>query len=166
MCQPQVLPEKLIYPRIVTMTSCIRTQKLYLVSLFLLVALFAGIVSADDKKTIFYNVTTEEAWAAGMALGQANSALDNGYNVVIFLNVRGVFLASKNFKTDSFSESGENLQEMLKSAMEKGATVVICPMCMKKAGMTMEDVIKGVVKGGPDVTMKAMTAEGTAVISF
>ena len=148
------------------MTSCIRTQKLYFVSLILLAAFFAGAVSADDEKTIFYNVTTEEAWAAGMAVGQATSALDNGYSVVIFLNVRGVFLASKNFNTDSFSESGKSLQEMLKSAMEKGATVVICPMCMKKAGMTMEDVIKGVVKGGPDVTMKAMTAEDTVVISF
>jgi peroxiredoxin family protein len=55
---------------------------------------------------------------------------------------------------------------MLKSAMDKGAKVIICPMCMKKAGLTMDDVIKGIVKGGPDVTMKAMTAEDTAIISF
>ncbi len=55
---------------------------------------------------------------------------------------------------------------MLKGAIKKGAEVIICPMCLKKAGMTMDDVIGGVVKGGPDATMKAMTAENTVVISY
>lgn len=54
-------------------------------------------VLADGKKTIFYNVTSDEAWAAGM---------------------------------------------------------------------TMDDVIEGVVMGGPDVTLKAMTADDTVVISY
>ena len=148
------------------MTACKRAWRLWLLSLIFSLALVSVTVSADDKKTIFYNLTTEEAWAAGMALGQATKALENDYDVVIFLNVRGVFLASKNFKTDSWSGSGKSLQDMLKTAMDKGAKVVICPMCMNKAGMTMDDVIKGVVKGGPDVTMKAMTADDTAVISF
>jgi predicted peroxiredoxin len=58
------------------------------------------------------------------------------------------------------------MQEMLKAAMEKGAQAIVCPMCLGKAGMTMDDVIEGVVKGGPDVTMKAMTADDTVVISF
>lgn len=59
-----------------------------------------------------------------------------------------------------------SLQDMLKSAMDKGGKAIICPMCMKKAGLTMDDVIKGVVKGGPNVTMKTMTADDTVVISF
>ncbi len=101
-----------------------------------------------------------------MALGQANRALESGYKVVIFLHVRGIFIASKRFKSDGFADSGKSLQDLLKSAMDKGAQVIICPMCMKKAGMAMDDLIKGVVRGGPDVTMKAMTAENTAVISF
>jgi predicted peroxiredoxin len=121
---------------------------------------------ADEQKTIFYNVTTDEAWAAGMALGQANKALEAGYKVVIFLNVRGVFIASKAFVTDINGASGKSLQDMLKAAMANGAQAIICPMCLGKAGMTMDDVIEGVVKGGPDVTMKAMTADDTVVISF
>ncbi len=148
------------------MTASARMHKLYIYSLILVVALLSGSVSADEKKTIFYNITTDEAWAAGMALGQANKSLENGYNVAIFLNVRGVFLASKQFKTDSWGDSGKSLQDMLKSAMDKGAKAIICPMCMKKVGMTMGDLIKGVVKGGPNVTMKAMTAEDPVVIRF
>ncbi|MCP5019672.1 MAG: hypothetical protein GY938_30965, partial [Ketobacter sp.] len=39
-----------------------------------LVLLFASIapVSAQNQKTIFYNITTDEAWTAGMALGMAD----------------------------------------------------------------------------------------------
>lgn len=137
---------------------------------FLVVMLLAVVAlapaMADSNKTIFYNVTTDEAWGAGMALGQANAALGAGYKVVIFLNVRAVFLASKSFATDTFSGSGHSLQDMLKMAMGKGATVIICPMCMHKAGMTMDNVIDGVIKGGPDVTMKALTADNTVVISY
>lgn len=137
-----------------------------LVVVFLLTITVAAPLSASDERTIFYNVTTDEAWAAGMALGQANKALEAGYKVVVFLNVRGVFIASRSFVTDTNGASGKSLQDMLKAAMDKGAQAIICPMCMGKAGMTMDDVIEGVVKGGPDVTMKAMTADDTAIISF
>lgn len=124
-------------------------------------------VTADEqKKTIFYNLTTDEAWAGGMALSQANKALENGYQVVIFFNVRGVFIASKSFHTDTLSSSGMSLQNMLKAVIGKGARAIICPMCLNKAGMNMDDMIEGVEKGSPDVTMKLMTAENTAVISF
>lgn len=137
-----------------------------LFALMLLAVVIAAPVAADEQKTIFYNVTTDEAWAAGMALGQANKALEAGYSVVIFLNVRAVFIASKAFSTDSNGAVGKSLQEQLKDAIAGGAQAIICPMCMGKAGMTMDDVIEGVVKGGPDVTMKAMTADDTVVISF
>jgi len=123
-------------------------------------------VSADEQKTIFYNVTTDDAWTAGMALAQANKALELGYKVVIFLNVRGVFIASKSFKTDMNGLTGTSLQEMLKAALNKGGQVIICPMCVKKAGMTMDDIIAGVVEGGLDATLKAMTADDTSVISY
>jgi predicted peroxiredoxin len=126
----------------------------------------AAVFADDDKKTIFYNVTTEEAWAAGMALGQANKALESGYGVVIYLNVRGVFIASKTFKTDSNGMSGNSLQDMLKAAMGKGAQVIICPMCMAKAGMTMDDLVDGVIEGKPDVTLPLMTDDDTTVISY
>jgi predicted peroxiredoxin len=101
-----------------------------------------------------------------MALGQANKALEAGYNVVVFLNVRGVFIASKAFATDSNGVVGKSLQEQLKGVIENGGQAIICPMCMGKAGMTMDDVVEGVVKGGPDVTMRVMTADDTVVISF
>jgi predicted peroxiredoxin len=141
-------------------------KKTILTLTLLLLMLAPQALLADEKKTIFYNLTTDEAWAAGMALGQANKALENGYNVVIFLNVRGVLLASKSFKSDISPASGKSLQEMLRAAMKKGAKAIICPMCMNKVGLSQEDLIEGIVKGGPDITMKAMTADDTVVISY
>jgi predicted peroxiredoxin len=129
--------------------------------------LFAAATSfADEQKTIFYNVTTDESWPAGMALGQAGKALDSGYKVVIFLNVRAVFIAAKGFETDTNGAVGQSLRQQLQAAMEKGAQVIVCPMCLSKAGLTMDDVIDGVIKGGPDTTLKAMTADDTVVISY
>jgi predicted peroxiredoxin len=144
----------------------VKALRYSLAALVLLLAGTAASVSADEQKTIFYNVTTDDAWAAGMALAQAGSALDAGYKVVIFLNVRGVFIADKSFATDLNGLSRKSLRDMLKAAMGKGAQAIICPMCMQKAGMSMDDLIEGVVKGGPDVTLKAMTADNTVVISY
>lgn len=137
-----------------------------LLALALVLGGVANVHAADDQKTIFYNVTTDEAWAAGMALAQATKALESGYGVVIFLNVRGVLLASRTFLSDTNAQAGVSVQDQLKGAMAKGAQVIVCPMCLAKVGMTMDDVMEGVVKGGPDTTLKAMTADGTVVISY
>ena len=137
-----------------------------LLAISLIVGGAATPVAADTQKTIFYNLTTDEAWSAGMAVGQATKALESGYQVVIFLNVRAVLLASKTFVSDTNGQVGMSVQEQIKGAMSKGAQVIICPMCLAKVGMTMDDVIEGVVKGGPDTTLKAMTADGTVVISY
>ena len=138
-----------------------------MIAVFTLVLSMASVAAlAAEKKTIFYNITTDEAWAAGMALGQANKVLEHGYGVVIFLNVRAVFIASKAFKTDANGATGKSLQEMLRSAMDKGATAIVCPMCLGKAGLTMDDVLDGILKGGIDTTIKALTADDTVVLSY
>ena len=131
-------------------------------------ALITGAAIADEhaKKTIFYNITSDDVWTAGMATGQASKALESGYNVVVFLNVRGVYLASTERQQDVFAGTGKTAQQMLQAIMKNGGRVVICPMCMQQAGLTMDDVIKGVERGGPDVTFELMTADDTVVVSY
>jgi len=134
--------------------------------LFVLLVTAMTPLSAKEQKSIFYNVTTDEAWKAGMALAQANGALKKGYKIIIHLNTRAVFIASKSFASDVNGLSGKSLQDMLKAMMDKGAQVLMCPMCTKKAGLTKDDLMEGVIMGGPDVTLKAMTADDTTVISY
>ncbi len=132
----------------------------------LAVSLIAPAMAEDAKRTFFYNITTDDTWAAGMAAGQANKALEAGHDVVLFLNVRAVYLASTERQQDTFAAAGHTPQELLQAAMDKGGRVIICPMCMKQAGMSMDDVIEGVEHGGPDVTFKALNDPDTVVLSY
>jgi predicted peroxiredoxin len=122
--------------------------------------------SAGEKRTVFYNVTTDETWASGMATGQAAMAMKAGYKVVMFLNVRGVYLVSKRRALDTFSGTGKTARQMLTDLMKGGARVIICPMCLRKAGISESDLLDGVELGGPEVTFPLMTAEDTVVISY
>lgn len=138
-----------------------------LTAIAVLAASLAAPAMADaDKRTFFYNITTDDTWAAGMAAGQANKALEAGHDVVLFLNVRGVYLASTERRQDTFAAAGHTPQELLQAAMDKGGRVIICPMCMKQAGMSMSEVIEGVERGGPDVTFKALNDPHTVVLSY
>lgn len=134
---------------------------------FLMATLYAGYGLADsERKNIFYNVTTDDVWTAGMAVGQANKALESGYGVTIFLNVRGVYLGTKSRMRDILGASGKSPQDLLLKAMKGGARVIICPMCMKQAGINKDGLLEGVEIGGPDITFKAMTADDTVVVSY
>jgi predicted peroxiredoxin len=93
-------------------------------------------------------------------------ARKNGYGVVVFLNVRGVYLADKDRAHDVFSGTGKDAHQMLAELMAGGARVIICPMCMKKAGLDEDRLIDGVELGGPPVTFPLMTADDTVVLSF
>jgi predicted peroxiredoxin len=145
------------------MTSAPRFLSLLVLFCLFLVTLNA---SAGEKKTIFYNVTTDDPWAAGMATAQAAAAMKSGYRVVVFLNVRGVYLASKTRQLDTFSGTGKTPREALSELMRGGGRVIICPMCMKKAGIAQPDLLEGVEMGGPAVTFPVMTADDTVVMSY
>jgi predicted peroxiredoxin len=131
-----------------------------------LLSLYSLDAGAGEKKIIFYNVTTDETWASEMATGQAAMAMKSGYKVVVFLNVRAVYLASKSRALDTFSGTGKTAREMLSDLIKDGARVIICPMCMNKAGITESDLLDGVEMGGPKVTFPLVTAEDTVVISY
>lgn len=142
---------------------------------FLLLAACAGMlvlaagVGADDgptEKTIFYNLTTDESWSAGMALGQAAMAREAGYRVVVFLNVRGVYLADRARAHDTFTGSDKTAPQAIADLVAEGAVVQICPMCMEKAGLEASDLIEGVAIGGAAATFPLMTGADTTVVSY
>ncbi|MFO8155761.1 MAG: DsrE family protein [Pseudomonadota bacterium] len=144
-----------------------RTQIRRSLTVLLTLAMVAfATVSAAADKTFFYNISTDESWASGMAMGQGIKAMEAGYDVVFFLNVRGVYLASTERQHEVFGPTGKTPPEMLRTALDEGARVVVCPMCLKKAGMTMDEVIKGAERGGPDVTFELMADDDTVVMSY
>lgn len=138
-------------------------------ALFTVLALIVSgnaLAGSGEGKTFFYNITTDEVWPAGMATAQAYNAAKNGHDVVIYLNVRGVYLASKDRKQDTLGATGRTAQETLQMAMKQGARVIVCPMCLSQAGLTREDLIEGTEAGGPDVLFSVLSRDDLVALSY
>lgn len=125
-----------------------------------------ALASSDDGKTFFYNITTDEVWPAGMAAAQAYNAAKRGHDVVVYLNVRGVYLAVKDRQQDTLGATGRTAQETLKMAMDNGARVLVCPMCMRQGGVTSDDLIDGVELGKPEVLFKLLSQDDLVALSY
>jgi len=121
---------------------------------------------AEEARPIFYNLTTDDAWSAGMALAQANAAADRGHAVTVFLNVRAVHLADRDAVQGSFGPVGKKPAELLAALVGKGQTVLVCGMCMRAGGMTDGDLMEGATLSTPDLTFGAMTAPDAVVVSY
>ena len=124
------------------------------------------VLASDDGNTLFYNITTDAVWPAGMATTQAYKAAEAGHDVVIYLNVRGVYLAATNRKQDTLGATGRTAQENIEMAMENGARVLVCPMCMGQGGLTEADLIDGVELGKPDTLFGLLSQDDLVTLSY
>ncbi len=123
-----------------------------------LILLFASLVpvgsaqAKDAKPGLFVNLTTDDTWAAAKAIMFAHQkALKNGHKpVVIWLNVRGVYLADKKRPSHVHGlmrDKNASIQDMLTAFMKDGGTVLMCQACTAAAGLSSEDYIEGVQMG-------------------
>ncbi|MFO1099697.1 MAG: DsrE family protein [Xanthobacteraceae bacterium] len=121
------------------------------------------LVSAHAGATdpLFVNVTTDDAHRANMALTFSKSQFARKHPVTIFLNDRAVTIASR-----ANSERFKIHQEMLTAFVKDGATVIVCPMCMKHYGIKEADLIDGMKIGNPELTGGALFQDGTKTLSW
>ena len=123
-----------------------------------LILLFASLVpvgsaqAEDAKPGLFVNLTTDDTWAAAKAIMFAHQkALKNGHKpVVIWLNVRGVYLADKKRPSHVHGllrDKNASIQDMLTAFMKDGGKVLMCQACTAAAGLSSEDYIEGVQMG-------------------
>ena len=133
----------------------------------LLLALSSQAVVADSDQRLFVNLSSDDMNRAAMAIGFSTKVRQHKkIPVTLFLNVEGVRLADKNIPPHRHA-NGKTLHEMLAGFMKAGGRVIVCPMCMKHVGgMTQADLIDGVEVGGPNVTMPALFAADTTVLSY
>ena len=134
-------------------------------SLLIALALtFAGIHSpafAGDGDPLYVNLTTNESHRASMAISFSKNQFERGHPLTIFLNDKGVLLGSKANAT-AFPEH----QKLLVELINKGAVVLICPMCMKQYGVKETDVLPGVKIGSPELTGDALFKDGTKTLTW
>jgi predicted peroxiredoxin len=120
---------------------------------------------APDKSVLFISVTSDDLWDCQMAMGYAERVNSMGYRVVLFLNVRGVYLANKNLPQATMAGLQKTPADMLKSLMQRGIDVYVCPMCMAQAGMKTNDLLDGTKEADPGMVSLQMDPN-TQVMSY
>ena len=116
---------------------------------------------AGDTDPLFVNLTTDDSHRANMGIAFGKNQLERGHPLTIFLNDKGVFIGSK-VNSAKFAEQQKALGEL----MSKGATVLICLMCMKHYGIEEADLLQGLKVGNPELTGGALFKDNTKTLTW
>jgi sulfur relay (sulfurtransferase) complex TusBCD TusD component (DsrE family) len=121
----------------------------------------------DASAGLLVNLTTDDTWSANMALSLATRAREEGLDpVIIFLNVRGVYLGDRERLPATEGNSDLNIHEKLQAFVDAGGQVIACPSCSREAGLTQDDYIEGVQLGEPGGILQFLSDPAIAVISY
>ncbi len=131
----------------------------------LLFALAERPALGEEKPTLVVNLTSDDVWTEQMALAFARNIQDDGYPVVVFLNVRAVTIANTKVPQHRGAITGKTAAELIAEIIEKGGRVFVCPACTRQAGLELADRLPGIEPGGPEFR-RILMAPGTRVISF
>jgi sulfur relay (sulfurtransferase) complex TusBCD TusD component (DsrE family) len=116
---------------------------------------------AQAPRKLFVSLTTDDPWRAQMALTFAEQVRAKGHPVTVWLVNEGVRLAAK-----EPGEQAKPANAQLAALAGKGATVLVCPGCMKQAGLAESALMAGVKLSTPDVTIPALMDPQTQSISW
>ncbi|MFO1205443.1 MAG: DsrE family protein [Burkholderiales bacterium] len=133
--------------------------------LLLLIVLLVGIVGtpafAGDPDPLFVNLTTDDSHRATMAITFGQNQLERGHPLTIFLNDKGVLIGSK---ANAAKFPGQ--QKAIAELMNKGAVVLICPLCMRHYSVKEADLLPGLKVGNPELTGSALFKDGTKTLTW
>jgi len=120
-----------------------------------------GSAFAGSNDPLFINMTTDDGHRATMAIGFGVNQHSLGHPLTLFLNDKGVHLASK-ANASKFADQ----QKALVEAMNKGATVIACPLCMKHYGVKDSDLLPGIQVGKPELTGGDLFKDNTKTLTW
>lgn len=118
-------------------------------------------VMASSPDPLFVNMTTDDAHRANMAISFGSAQLERGHPLTIFLNDKGVLVASR-ANADKYGHQ----QKILAEVIGKGAVVIVCPMCMKHYGVKKTDLLPGIKVGNPDLTGSMLFRGNTKTLAW
>lgn len=115
----------------------------------------------EPVASLFVNMTTDDPHRANMALSFSSNQLNRGHPVTIFLNDRGVLVGAK-ANAATFADH----HAAMASLLERGATILVCPMCMRHYGVVEEDLLDGLLMGNPERTGEALFRANTRTLTW
>jgi len=132
-----------------------------LLALALIVGGIATPAFAEDHAPLFVNLTTDDPHRANMGISFGKNQLERGHPLTIFLNDKSVLIGSQ----ENAAQFADH-QKVLGELVEKGATVLICPMCMKHYGVKEADLLPGLQVGNPELTGGALFKDNTRTLTW
>ncbi|MHC1700770.1 MAG: DsrE family protein [Humidesulfovibrio sp.] len=136
-------------------------RKLNLLFVLLALLLFAAPALAGSTDPLFINLTSDDGHRSYMAISFGQAQLQRGHALTVYLNDKGVLVASKK-NAAKFAEQ----QKALSDIAAKGGTVLVCPVCSKKFGVAEADLVPGAKVGNPDITGAALFKDNGKTLSW
>jgi len=132
-----------------------------LLAAVLLAGSVTGPVLAGASDPLFVNLTTDDPHRASMGITFGRNQLERGHPLTIFLNDKAVLIAAKT-NANKYGEHQRSLGELA----GKGASLLICPMCMKHYGVNEADLLPGLKVGNPDLVGDALFRDRTKTLTW
>jgi len=116
----------------------------------------------EEKSTeLMLNLTSDaslDAHSSMMGLNLALTAVEEGIDVTVFMNVKGVKLMLPG--NDSINEP---LLSVIKSIREEGGQIWACPMCMEATGVEKEMMPEYIQTSNPEMMMELIKKSPTVM---
>lgn len=120
-----------------------------------------GPALAGATDPLFINMTSDDGHRSTMAIGFGAKQHALGHPLTLFLNDKGVLVASK----ANAAKYGEQ-QKAIADILAKGGAVIACPMCMKHYGVKESNLLPGVKVGNPDLTGAALFKDNGKTLTW
>ncbi|MBC8338166.1 MAG: DsrE family protein [Alphaproteobacteria bacterium] len=119
----------------------------------------------DKKKLVVVITNGQSNERSSVGWSVANSGINTGLDVSVFLAAEGVDCVRKHGGTAQLNPLDPTLGEMMDNFIESGGKIMVCPACAKVRGYSPKDLIEGAeIKGSP--AMHELIKEGAATLSF
>jgi predicted peroxiredoxin len=131
-----------------------------LVVLIIVLAGLVHVVSAGSSDPLFVNLSSDDHHRANMAIALSREMLKHGHPVTIYLNSQAVQIANKNNAEYAMQ------QQKLVEFINKGGTVLVCPVCEKFLHINQADLIPGVQLSNANAVDQALFRPNTKTLSW
>ena len=121
---------------------------------------------SDTKKLVIINSRGLDDERSSVAFSIANTASASNMDVTMFLVSAGADWARKGAAEFAhLNPLDPTIGDMMKSFMDNGGRILVCPPCAKVRGYTEENLVDGAVLAGAPA-MLAEVAAGASSLSF
>ena len=120
----------------------------------------------EQKKLVIVNSRGFDDERSSVAWSIANTASASNMDVTVFLVAAGVDWVRKGAtEVAQLNPLDPSIGDMMRSFLDNGGRILVCPPCAKVRGYTEESLIDGATIAGAPVMLEEI-ANGAASLSF